>query len=648
MMFSRILTLSVLLCCCAVPLWSGCSDDDAPSINSVSPGTVSAAGSHTVVLEGKNFTADTQVLVGAWPAEVRSATGSRLELSTPTGLAGVYDVTVRTSKGADIRKNALEMTPVELRYDPAPDAALPPSPAGALSSLLSFDANLDGAPDVAALTTDGAFRLALNQGQGRFTWTETQDASAVQMGRFADFVAGDFDADGAPELVLCGKEGTADTRLEFASDGSWQAFVLDLKSSFSSCQALVVLPPDEDGRSGLLTWRTRPDLPSLRQLALFRHDGAQFQLDEAAGEAADLTRAVTADADGAVGTFATSTEQSAGGKGSGRFDYDFTGARTTLRVSFGLPALTWQPEAVRFEFFGDASGHTLSVVLVDASGERFTAAGAALSTASWGTLEVASVASWTPSGGDANGVFDLPATALELTLAALESGPATGSLYVDNLILTGPVPHRFGLTDFERPIAPVSTSDAITATAWTWLDGSDPADVAFTTARAGSTAELHFALGAADSDDWTAAGLTDLPVDRIRRLVPMDVDFDGDLDLVAVGSGQDQCLIHDGRGSFFNDTIACMPISRSNGRAAEPADANLDGLPDLFVAADNGLCRLFEADGAGGFIDVTPVFGLACENMVELTLLDADGNGLIDALFLDGAGQPVLFMGSEK
>ncbi len=646
MMLSRKFT-SLIWTIAAVGLFS-CGSDKKPEIRSVEPASVSAAGGHSVVIEGKNFSADTKVHVGEWPAEVVSVTGSRLEFLTPTGIAGPHDVTVRTSKGADIRKDALTMTPVLLRYDAAPALAFPASPTGPLSAILPLDANSDGWPDVAALTSDGAFVLALNRGQGRFTWSETVDASAILEGRYSAFIGADVDSDGGSEIILCGRPGTADTRLDFAADGSATASILDLRSSFSTCQGLLVLPPDGEGRTSLLTWRTRPDLPSLRQLALYRNTGDQLLLDESRGEAADVTAIVTADADGAIGAFSSSTDQSAGGVASGRLDYDFTAGRTTLRVAFGLPALTWIPKSVRLEFYGDSSGHTLSMVLVDASGERFTSAGTALSTTSWGTLEATDVSGWQASGGDGNGVFDLPPTSLEITITAIESGPAIGSLYFDNLLLAGPGTQRHGITDFERPIAPVSTSDELTATAWTLLDGTDPADVAFTTARADIGALLHFGLGSEEAHDWSAAGQISLPVDRIRRLVPLDVDFDGDLDLVLVGSGQDQCLIHDGRGSFFNDTISCMPISRGDGTAAEPADANLDGLPDLFVASSDGLCRLFQADSAGGFIDVTPVFGLACENMTALALLDADGNGLVDALFLDGEGQPVLFMGSEE
>ncbi|MBU1243991.1 VCBS repeat-containing protein [Myxococcota bacterium] len=646
MMSFRFIPLSLFITAAA---WfaAGCGSDGKPEIQKVEPATVSAAGGHVVVIDGKNFDADAQVLLGVWPAEVRSATDGRLEIVTPTGVAGTYDVTVRTTKGADIRKNALSMTPVALRYDPAP-GAIPASPSGPLMALAGLDANLDGAPDVAALTTDGAFRLALNQGQGRFTWTETLDASAVLDGRFSALVSGDFDADGAAEILLCGKPGTADSRLDFASDGSFVTTALDLRSSFSTCHDLIPLPPDADGKTSLLTWRSRPDVPSLRQLMVLRNTGSAFQLDEAVGEAADVTRPVTADVEGAIGSFSSSTEQSAGGKASGRLEYDFTVVRTTLRVSFPLPELTWIPQSVRFEFYGDASGHTLSLALVDASGERFSHSGAALTTASWGTLEATQVSGWLPSGGDGNGVFDLPATALELTLTPIESGPATGALFVDNLIVTGPVAGRYGVTDFERPITPIWASDEVTSTVWTLIDGLEPADAAFTTAKTGENALLHLVLGAGETGDWSEAGQIPLPVGRIRRLVPLDVDFDGDLDLVAVGSGQDQCLIHDGRGSFFNDTIACLPISRGDGRDAVTADANLDGLADLFVTAADGLCRLFEADGAGGFIDVTPVFGLDCENMTALVLLDADGNGLVDALFLDGSGLPVLFMGSEE
>jgi len=641
----RLIALFLTLTAVLAP---GCDDDDRPEIRSVTPGEVSAGAGHPVVITGKHLTADAEVLIGGSPAPVVSATATRLEVLTPAGIAGPADVTVRTSRGTDVARRALTRVPVDLRYDLAPDAVFPVSPAGPLARIVAADLNLDGHPDVAALTADGALRLATNSGVGRFTWDETRDASALPDARFTTLAATELDGDPSPELVLCGRPGTADTRLDFAADGSYTATVLDLRAVFSRCHDLLPLPPDEEGRVALLSWRSRPDVPDLRQLTVFFPDGDGHRLDEGGGEAADVSRPVTADVEGALGTFATSTERSAGGRGAGRLDYDFTAARGPLRVSFPLPALPWLPEAVRFEFFGDTSGHALSVTLLDASGERFTSAGTPLNAASWGTLEVRDPAGGQASGGDANGAFDLPATALELVLTPLEAGPATGALFVDNLILSGPGTARWGLTDFERPITPVFFSGEITATAWTHLDGVDPIDVAFAAAPAGQDATLGLAAGAAETDAWTLAGGQSLPLSRVGSLIPLDVDLDGDLDLVAIGRGQDQCLIHDGRGAFFNDTISCLPISRGDGRAALAADADLDGLPDLFVAAADGLCRLFSADGAGGFLDVTPVFGLACEGMTALALLDADGDGLVDALFLDDAGVARLFMAGER
>jgi hypothetical protein len=638
--------LTFLLMFATVLAASACDDHDRPEIRSVTPDTVSAAAGHPLVIEGKNFSADAEVLIGGSPARIVSATGTRIELLTPAGLAGPAEITVRTSRGADVASGALTRIPVDLRYDAVAEAVFPPSPSGPLARIVAVDLNFDGHPDVAALTAEGAFRVATNSGMGRFTWDETQDASSLLEGHFSTLEVTELDGDPSPELVLCGRTGTADTRLDFASDGSFTAAVLDLRGSFSLCHDLVPLPADATGRVSLLSWRSRPDLPGLRQLVLFRADAERHVLDEPSGTLANVTRPVTADLEGATGDFAASTERAAGGRGSGRFGYDFTAARGTLTVSFPLPALTWTPESVRFELFGDASGHTLTVALVDATGERFSQPGAALGAASWGTLELRDPAGGLASGGD--GVFDLPPTTLELTLTASETGPATGAIFVDNLLLVGPGIWRHGITDFERPVTPVSTSDEVTATAWTHLDGLDPADVAFCTAPSVGNSQLFLADGASETGDWTPAGGLPLPIPRIRSLIPMDVDRDGDLDLVAIGQGQDQCLIHDGRGTFFNDTLSCLPVSRGDGRAARAADANLDGLPDLFVAAADGLCRLYEADGAGGFLDVTPVFGLACEGMTALALLDADGDGLIDTLFLDDTGHPALFLAGER
>ena len=77
--------LALFLLVAAAPAPAG-DDDDRPGIRSVTPGEVSAGAGHPVVITGKNFTADAEVLIGGSPAPVVSATSTRLEVLTPAGI----------------------------------------------------------------------------------------------------------------------------------------------------------------------------------------------------------------------------------------------------------------------------------------------------------------------------------------------------------------------------------------------------------------------------------------------------------------------------------------------------------------------------------------------------------------------------------
>jgi hypothetical protein len=91
-----------------------------------------------------------------------------------------------------------------------------------------------------------------------------------------------------------------------------------------------------------------------------------------------------------------------------------------------------------------------------------------------------------------------------------------------------------------------------------------------------------------------------------------DIEGDGDLDLfVPLRHQAAQLWVNDGAGHFADQAqIRGADNGASDGVGAVFADYDNDGDPDLYVVND-GVNRLYQNDGDGGFIDVAPGSGVA-------------------------------------
>jgi hypothetical protein len=134
-----------------------------------------------------------------------------------------------------------------------------------------------------------------------------------------------------------------------------------------------------------------------------------------------------------------------------------------------------------------------------------------------------------------------------------------------------------------------------------------------------------------------------------RKVRAADVDGDGDVDLFFAHvawqgrAGQDRLVLNDGAGRFaFSDTIPA-----EQGTTVDGAFVDLDGDGDLdLIRADLGPVTVWENDGRGGFTDATarhfaqPVAG----PNVALEAADFDGDGVVDLyvgrLKAAGGGMP--------
>lgn len=135
-----------------------------------------------------------------------------------------------------------------------------------------------------------------------------------------------------------------------------------------------------------------------------------------------------------------------------------------------------------------------------------------------------------------------------------------------------------------------------------------------------------------------------------RKVAPVDIDGDGDLDLYFSHvdwqgrDGRDRLFINDGRGFFTDETEARMPPE--SGLTVDARFADLDGDGDLdMVRADRPAVSVLMNDGTGRFVDVTEqVIGRVGDHVLAVTLADFDGDGVTD-LYL---GQLRTFQGDAS
>ncbi|MFK8105281.1 MAG: FG-GAP-like repeat-containing protein, partial [Saprospiraceae bacterium] len=110
-----------------------------------------------------------------------------------------------------------------------------------------------------------------------------------------------------------------------------------------------------------------------------------------------------------------------------------------------------------------------------------------------------------------------------------------------------------------------------------------------------------------------------------------DVDNDGALDIIGVGSNEVNLYLNNGNGTFFYDQIASYADPYSWSVSVE--DIDQDGFLDILIGFyDNGELRWYKGDGSGSFSEQVII---DTENIISQTkVFDVDGDGDQDFLII--------------
>jgi hypothetical protein len=478
----------------------------------------------------------------------------------------------------------------KLGFSSAVDIALTPS--GNPKSIAVADLDVDGDVDL-AVTSQITNVLLLRNSAGAFT-----NAGSLPVGTTAYAVtAGDYNGDGAPDLVTINRLDTSLTFFPGLGDLTFGPLV-NTPIGFGAMSALAAGDIDGDGRLDVVVTSDANNV-----VRWYKGDGAggftlggnhpvgSFPVAVAVGDLNGDTRPDLAVANALSDNVAVLLNQGGGGFSAAAF---YPAGDTPRSVAIGDANADGRPDLV----VANRDTHDVTVLLGDGAGSFPTSRRVPGHNSPERALLL---------DADRNGRADLVVTTSPTT-----TGGNVAVFPGDGLGGFGPVQIAAGAVlgmatgDFDRD----GRTDLLTV-------ASGATSLAFHKGQGDGTfaAPVTFATG----------------LFQPNSLGVGDFDRDGDQDVVASSSGtQIALLVGDGNGSFSALAPVASTMSTAAGTGLAVGDFDRDGALDVAKAnvTDNSVTVHF-GNGAGGFSGVTFTLSVGL-NPAAITTLDYNRDGILD------------------
>jgi VCBS repeat protein/IPT/TIG domain-containing protein len=180
----------------------------------------------------------------------------------------------------------------------------------------------------------------------------------------------------------------------------------------------------------------------------------------------------------------------------------------------------------------------------------------------------------------------------------------------------------------------------VSAIALADVDGDKDLDIIVATPGASDGIALRLLQHDGDAFHEVPGGLPGGASIAVTAFAVGDVNGDGAVDLVLTGPGQDRLLVNDGTGHFFDATGSGMPLDASAGTSIALVDLDRDRDLDLVIGNAGAETRLYLNNGAGRFLDDTPLLPIRADETVWVGVANVDGDGDSDIVLLNAAPAP--------